>query len=67
MSPSLPQLRSCLSNLAAQAAADGNLSIHFPGCLAAAAPFLLFRLKRTGFSACRAVVTSSGLTLTARR
>jgi len=45
----------------------GALTLFFPGCLAVAAPFLLFRLKRTGFSNCSAVTTKDGLLLTATR
>ena len=45
----------------------GELSLFFPYCASAAAPFLLFRLKRCGFSRCRAVADAAGLTLTARR
>ena len=45
----------------------GELALFFPGCLAVAAPFLLFRLKRTGFSNCSAVATKEGLLLTATR
>lgn len=46
---------------------EGRLALFFPGCLAAAAPFLLFRLKRTGFSRCRVKITDKGLFLTACR
>jgi hypothetical protein len=46
---------------------QGELTLFFPGCLAVAAPFLLFRLKRTGFSNCSAVTTKDGLLLTATR
>lgn len=46
---------------------DGTLVLIFTDTLAIAAPFLLFRLKRTGFSACRVTATESGLRLTARR
>jgi hypothetical protein len=45
----------------------GELALFFPGCLAVAAPFLLFRLKRTGFSNCSALTTREGLFLTATR
>jgi hypothetical protein len=45
----------------------GELALFFPGCLVVAAPFLLFRLKRTGFSNCRAVAAKEGLYLTATR
>jgi hypothetical protein len=46
---------------------QGELALFFPGCLVVAAPFLLFRLKRTGFSNCRALATKEGLLLTASR
>lgn len=46
---------------------NGTLELHFNGALSPAAPFLLFRLKRTGFSNCRAVITPQGIVLTARR
>jgi hypothetical protein len=46
---------------------QGELALFFPGCLAVAAPFLLFRLKRTGFSNCSAASTKDGLLLTASR
>lgn len=45
----------------------GGVALLFPGCLAPAAPFLLFRLKRSGFSDCRAVITPEGLHLSATR
>lgn len=46
---------------------DGSLSILFRDVSSLAAPFLLFRLKRTGFSACRVVQEERGLLMTARR
>lgn len=46
---------------------DGTLALHFEGALFPAGPFLLYRLKSAGFSGCRAVVTSDGILLTARR
>jgi hypothetical protein len=46
---------------------DGALGLIFTDALAIAAPFLLFRLKRTGYSACRVTATECGLRLTARR
>jgi hypothetical protein len=45
----------------------GELALFFPGCPAVAAPFLLFRLKRSGFSSCRAMRGAGGLLLAARR
>ncbi|HTP67122.1 MAG TPA: hypothetical protein VMJ66_17150 [Geobacteraceae bacterium] len=46
---------------------QGEMRLKFPGCLALAAPFLLFRLKREGFSGSRAETTAEGLFLTASR
>jgi len=46
---------------------QGELKLLFSGCLSFAAPFLLFRLKRKGFSNCRVLITGKGLLLCARR
>ena len=46
---------------------QGELRLLFPGCLALAAPLLLFRLKREGFSDCRALMTREGVLLSALR
>lgn len=46
---------------------DGFLKVFFPDVFPFAAPFLLYRLKRTGFSGCRVTVTNGGLLVTARR
>lgn len=46
---------------------EGELRLLFPGCFALAAPSLLFRLKRNGFSNCRVLSTAEGLLLTATR
>jgi len=46
---------------------DGTLELHFVGALSLAAPFLLYRLKSDGFSGCKAVVTPTGILLTAMR
>lgn len=52
----------------ARAATDGgDIALFFSDCPALAAPFLLFRLKRLGFSRCRVRVLAEGLTLAARR
>jgi hypothetical protein len=45
----------------------GRLELLFVAVLAPAAPFLLYHLKRNGFSDCRAVVTREGILVTARR
>jgi len=39
----------------------GELRLLFPGCLAIAAPALLFRLKREGFSRCTVAASKEGL------
>jgi hypothetical protein len=46
---------------------QGEIKILFHGCLAFAAPALLFRLKRSGFSNCRVIMTKEGLLLCATR
>jgi hypothetical protein len=38
-----------------------------PGALPVAAPFILYRLKRSGFSGCRVTVERGGLRVDARR
>lgn len=45
----------------------GELRILFPRCLAIAAPVLLFRLKREGFSGCSVRVWDRGLLVRGRR
>ncbi|MBJ6726044.1 hypothetical protein [Geomesophilobacter sediminis] len=47
--------------------ASGELRLLFPGVLPVAAPFILFRLKREGFSRCRAEATRDGILVTAHR
>jgi hypothetical protein len=44
-----------------------ELRLIIPGCFALAAPLLLFRLKRRGFSNSRAVMTDEGLLVAASR
>lgn len=46
---------------------DGTLELYFIDALSPAAPFLLYRMKSDGFSACRAVILPKGILLTARR
>jgi len=46
---------------------DGKLALFFPDCAAPAAPFLLFRLKREGYSDCRVISTGDGLLVDATR
>ena len=45
----------------------GELRLFFPDCLALAAPFILFRLKREGFSRCSVEVSERGLLVRGRR
>ena len=56
-----------LADLSRSMDSTGALRLFLPGCLAPAAPCLLFRLKRSGYSACRAIITPDGLLLTASR
>lgn len=46
---------------------EGELRLFFPAVLSLAAPFILFRLKREGYSNCRVEATRGGLVLTGRR
>lgn len=46
---------------------QGELRLFFPDCLAIAAPVLLFRLKREGFSRCSVEASEQGLLLRGRR
>lgn len=45
----------------------GELRLFFDGCYAAAAPFILFRLKREGFSRCSVEASGRGLLVRGRR
>lgn len=47
--------------------ARGELRLFLPGCMAIAAPFVLFRLKREGFSSCIAKASDQGLYVEGRR
>ncbi len=49
------------------AAEEGAFGFFFPDIASFAAPFLLFHLKRRGYSGCRVVSTPEGLYLFARR
>ncbi|MRR06499.1 MAG: hypothetical protein EG828_06070 [Deltaproteobacteria bacterium] len=44
-----------------------TVRLFFPDVYFPAAPFLLFRMKRRGFSVCRVTVQNGGLLLTATR
>lgn len=46
---------------------QGELRLFFPGCLAIAAPLILFRLKREGFSRCSVEASDQGLLVRGRR
>ena len=59
--------RSLLAALARPTPAKARLALFFPGCLALAAPLLLFHLKRCGWSRCRVTASSDGLRLDALR
>lgn len=56
-----------LSNLTATIDHTGRLSLVLPGCHPLAAPFILFRLKREGYSDARVFCENGGLTIRARR
>ena len=56
-----------LSELHRAVGNDGKLALFFPDCAAPAAPFLLFRLKREGYSDCRVISTGDGLLVDATR
>ena len=47
--------------------AGRRLSLFFPATASPAAPFILFRLKRSGFSNCLVIADRSGLTVFADR
>ncbi|HTY20529.1 MAG TPA: hypothetical protein VMC44_02720 [Geobacteraceae bacterium] len=61
------KIRTYLADLNLGVDPDGGMKLHFAGCYAVAAPFLLYRLKRSGFSSCRASMTDQGLLLSASR
>jgi len=61
------EIASAIANMGRFTHSDGTLALLFRDATAIAAPFLLFRLKRTGFSACRVMRVPEGLLLTARR
>lgn len=47
--------------------AQGELGLFFAGCRPLAAPFILFRLKREGFSRCSVETKNGGLLVRGRR
>jgi hypothetical protein len=56
-----------LADPAANVDADGRFLVVIPDCALLAAPFILFRLKRLGYSACRVSPSPDGLTVSGRR
>lgn len=61
------EIAAAIAHMNSFAGSDGMLAILFIDALALSAPFLLFRMKRTGFSSCRAMRVPEGLLVTARR
>ena len=61
------EIRFYLGDLSRGVDRQGELRLLLPGCLPFAAPALLFRLKRMGFSDCRLLMTVEGMLLCARR
>jgi len=61
------EIAKTLANLDRYTDSNGSLELLFNDAFSIAAPFLLFRLKRTGFSACRVQRVPEGLLLSARR
>ena len=61
------EISSCLANLSRYVHNDGKLLLFLPGCQALAAPFVLFRLKREGYSNCTVTATADGLLVEAKR
>ena len=57
----------CCANPRQFADSTGEFDLFVPGAFMPAAPFVLFRLKRWGFSGCRVEVEGGGLRLVARR
>jgi len=60
-------IRYYLADINRAADQQGEITLFFPGCFAFAAPSLLFRLKRSGFSNCRISMMGEGLLLSATR
>jgi hypothetical protein len=67
LSVSAKEVAGILRNLDQALDTNGRLHLHFPAAAAIAAPLLLFRLKRSGFSACRVLAGPDGLTVIASR
>jgi hypothetical protein len=56
-----------LSDISRLLRPDNRVELLFEGALTPAAPFLLYRLKSSGFSGCRAIASAEGILLTAMR
>lgn len=63
----LESIKPLLSRLDDQLLPDGTLRFQLSDALPITAPFLLYRLKSDGFSACRATVADNGILITAQR
>ena len=66
------EVRSCLprqirSGMGPLLDPGGDFRAFFPGCLAIGAPFVLFRLKRQGYSDCSVRAAREGLYVRGRR
>ncbi len=59
--------KEALSDLDRLVRSDKRLELLFESVLSPAAPFLLYRLKSSGYSGCRAVASSVGIHLSALR
>lgn len=67
LSVSLKDIPWYLANIGRVVGVDGKLALFFAGCRAPAAPFVLYRLKREGYSGCTATATTDGLLVEATR
>jgi|SRR6185369_10405447 len=56
-----------LSDISRLLRPDNRVELLFEDALSPAAPFLLYRLKSSGFSGCRAIASAEGILLTALR
>jgi hypothetical protein len=61
------EISQCLADISRAVRIDGKLLLFLPGCQAPAAPFILFRLKREGYSNCTVTASADGLLVEAKR
>jgi len=61
------EIATVMAAFSAATTRDNRITIVFLAARSVAAPFLLFRLKRSGYSGCEVAVLPHGLLLTARR